>query len=149
MAEFEIVFWYWWVLAAILLAAELLSPGFFFLWMAISGFVTGCIALLMPSISLDVHVLIFSILAIVSIIIWKIYAKNYPIKSDRPLPNKRSEQYIGRVFTLIEPIENGYGKIKVDDSIWRVRCDDCDGGCEKVKVVAANGVVLKAEPIKG
>ncbi len=141
MAEFEVVFWYWWVLAALLLVAELLSPGFFFLWMAISGFVIGGIALLVPSISLDMQVLIFSVLAVFSIAVWKIYAKNHPIESDKPLLNKRSEQYIGRVFTLIEPIVNGYGKIKVDDSIWRVRCDDCDD-CKKVKVVGVDGVVL-------
>jgi len=147
MAEFEVVFWYWWVLAALLLVGELLSPGFFFLWMAISGFITGCIALLMPSINLDMQVLVFSVLAVISIAVWKLYSKNHPIESDKPLLNKRSEQYIGRVFSLIEPIENGYGKIKVDDSFWRVRCDNCGDDCDKVKVVGVDGVVLVATKV--
>jgi len=44
---------------------------------------------------------------------------------------------------LIEPIENGYGKINVDNSVWLVRCDDCGMGCEKVKVVGVVLVVTK------
>ena len=69
MVEIELVFWHWWVLAVFLLVIELLSPGFFFLWMAISGFVTGCVVLLMPSISLDMQVFIFSILSVAAILI--------------------------------------------------------------------------------
>jgi membrane protein implicated in regulation of membrane protease activity len=147
MTEIEIVFWHWWVLAVFMLVVELLSPGFFFLWMAISGFVTGSIVLLMPSISLDVQVLIFSVLSIASILIWKVYVKKHPTVTDNPLLNKRSAQYIGRVFTLIEPIENGHGKIKVDDSIWKVRGEECDVGT-KVKVVGADGVLLDVEIIR-
>ena len=147
MEIIEFVFWYWWVIAVFLLVIELLSPGFFFLWMAISGFVTGCVVLLMPSISLDMQVLIFSVLAVAAILVWKIYGKKHPIETDKPLLNKRSAQFIGRVFTLIEPIENGQGKIKVDDSIWKVRGEDCDIS-DKVKVVDADGLILKVEPIK-
>ena len=147
MAEIEIVFWHWWVLAVFMLVVELLSPGFFFLWMAISGFVTGSIVLLMSSISLDVQILIFSVLSIASILIWKVYVKKHPIVTDNPLLNKRSAQYIGRVFTLIEPIENGHGKIKVDDSIWKVRGEECGVGT-KVKVVGADGVLLDVEIIR-
>jgi len=147
MEEIVVVFWHWWVLAVLLLVVELLSPGFFFLWMAVSGFVTGCVVLLMPSISLDMQILIFSVLAVASIIIWKVYAKKHPIETDKPLLNKRSAQYIGRVFTLIEPLENGEGKIKVDDSIWKVQGENCDD-CVKVKVIAANGLILKVVPVK-
>ncbi len=147
METIELVFWHWWVIAVLLLVIELLSPGFFFLWMAISGFVTGCVVLLLPSISLDMQVLIFSVLAVASILFWKIYGKKHPTETDKPLLNKRSAQFIGRVFTLIEPIENGYGKIKVDDSIWKVQGKDCDIG-DKVKVIEADGVILKVLPIK-
>ncbi len=147
MVEIELVFWHWWVLAVFLLVIELLSPGFFFLWMAISGFVTGCVVLLMPSISLDMQVFIFSILSVAAILIWKVYVKKHPIETDKPLLNKRSAQFIGRVFALIEPIENGQGKIKVDDSIWKVRGEDCDIGA-KVKVIGADGVILDVEIIK-
>lgn len=100
MAELEIVFWNWWVLALILLVVELLAPGFFFLWMAASGFVTGCLLLLIPAIDIKIQVFIFSVLSVAAITAWKLYGKKHPIATDHPLLNKRGAQYIGRVFSL-------------------------------------------------
>jgi len=146
MTELVFVFWYWWVAALALLVVEILAPGFFFLWMAISGFVTGAIVFLLPAISTTMQVLIFSVLSVATIIVWKFYGKKYPIESDHPLLNKRGVQYIGRVFSLHEPIENGQGKIKVDDSIWKVHGEDCDINT-KVKVIACRGTVFEVEKI--
>ena len=144
MTELVFVFWYWWVLALILLAVEILAPGFFFLWMAISGFVTGALVLLIPVASMNIQVLVFSVLSVVNIIVWKFYSKKHPIESDHPLLNKRGVQYIGRVFNLHEPIKNGQGKIKVDDSIWKVHGEDCDIN-SRVKVIAIRGTVFEVE----
>lgn len=147
MAELEIVFWNWWVLALMLLVIELLAPGFFFLWMAASAFVTGCLLLLMPEIDVQLQVSIFSVLSVVAISAWKLYGKKHPIATDHPLLNKRGEQYIGRVFSLYKPIENGEGKIKVDDSIWKVHGKDCDINT-KVKVIAIRGTVFDVERVE-
>ena len=68
MAELEIVFWNWWVLALLLLVVELLAPGFFFLWMAASGFVTGCLLLLIPLIGVELQVVIFSVLSVIDLV---------------------------------------------------------------------------------
>jgi inner membrane protein len=147
MAELDFVFWYWWVLALVLLIIELLAPGFFFLWMAASGFVTGCLVLLIPAISMNGQIFVFSILSVIAIGVWKFYVKKHPIESDHPLLNKRGAQYIGRVFDLYEPIKNGRGKIKVDDSIWTVEGEDCDMAV-KVKVIRVNGTVFSVEKVQ-
>jgi membrane protein implicated in regulation of membrane protease activity len=146
MAELELVFWNWWVLALILLVIELLATGFFFLWMAAAAFVTGCLLYLIPAINGEWQVLIFSVLSVVAITAWKLYGKKHPITTDHPLLNKRGSQYIGRTFSLYKPIENGEGKIKVDDSIWKVHGQDCDAN-SKVKVVAIRGTVFDVETV--
>lgn len=147
MVEMEIVFWNWWVLALSLLVVELLAPGFFFLWMAAAAFVTGCLLLLIPVIGTELQLLFFSVLSVAAISGWKFYGKKHlPIDSDHPLLNKRGDQYIGRVFSLYHPIENGEGKIKVDDSIWKVHGEDCDINT-KVKVVAVRGTVFDVEQV--
>jgi membrane protein implicated in regulation of membrane protease activity len=147
MNELEVVFWNWWVLALILLIIELLAPGFFFLWMAASGLVTGLLLWLMPALDIQLQVSIFSVLSVVAITVWKLYGKNHPTVTDHPLLNKRGQQYIGRVFSLYQPIENGEGKIKVDDSIWKVHGEDCDINT-RVKVVAVRGTVFDVEKIR-
>ena len=141
MTELGVVFWYWWVLAVFLLGVEILAPGFFFLWLAISGFIVGTVLLLIPITSLEIQLLIFAILSIISIFIWRKYGIQHRPETDHPLLNKRGAQYIGRTFSLIEPIENGRGKIKVDDSIWTVQGEDCPIET-KVEVIAVNGTLF-------
>jgi membrane protein implicated in regulation of membrane protease activity len=147
MAELNIVFWNWWGLALILLVIELLAPGFFFLWMAASAFITGCLLLLIPVIGTELQVLTFSILSIIAISAWKLYGKKHPVATDHPLLNKRGDQYIGRVFSLYKAIENGEGKIKVDDSIWKVHGQDCNINT-KVKVIGINGAIFDVEKVE-
>ena len=144
MVEQIVVFWYWWVLALAFLVVEMLAPGFFFLWMSAAALVTGIMVWLLPTLSTDVQIAVFSMLSITAIIVWKYFVKKTLIQSDQPLLNKRGAQYIGRTFNLYEAIENGQGKIKVDDSIWKVHGKDCNIHT-KVKVTAVRGTVFDVE----
>ena len=144
MNELMIEFWYWWVLAVGFLAVELLAPGFFFLWLSVSAFVVGSILLMLPTLSFEVQLLLFSILAVISILVWRRYVSAKSQESDQPLLNQRGAQYIGRTFNVVVAIENGQGKIKVGDSIWMVEGEDCPIG-SKVKVVSVKGTVLEVE----
>lgn len=142
----EIVFWYWWVVAVVFLGLEILVSGFFFLWLALPALLVGTLLLLMPALAFDVQVLLFSLLAIAAVIGWWRYSSRRQHQSDHPLLNRRGQQYVGRTFNLIEAIENGQGKIKVDDGIWKVHGVDCPAG-SKVTVVAVNGTVFEVEPV--
>ena len=110
MNGFDIVFWYWWVLAVGFLALELIVSGFFFLWLAVSAFVVGAMLLLVAAMGVDVQLLLFSLLAVALLLFWRRYraALQSPL-SDHPLLNRRAEQYIGRTFNLIEPIRERSG----------------------------------------
>ncbi len=141
MTEFELVFWYWWVFALVFLGLEILVSGFFFLWMAAAAVVAGAMTGLIPSLSLETQIAVFSVLSIAAIMAWKFFVRKNIVTSDHPLLNRRGAQYIDRVFNLYEPIENGEGKIKVDDSIWKVHGKDC-GIDTKVKVTAVRGTVF-------
>ncbi len=141
---FEIIFWHWWSLGAILLIVELLAPGMFFIWMGESAFVVGGVLWMFPALGLEYQVMLFSTLSVLSIAVFRRFLKSNPIRSDRPLLNQRTAQYVGRVFTLDEAIINGRGKIRVDDSTWRVEGQDSPVGA-KVRVIGAEGVILKVQ----
>ncbi|MCF7967545.1 MAG: NfeD family protein [Methylococcaceae bacterium] len=144
---FELVFWHWWSLGAILLIVELLVPGMFFIWMGESAFVVGAVLWLFPGIDFEHQVILFSVLSVLSVAVFRRYLQRRPIESDRPLLNQRTAQYVGRVFTLEEPIVNGRGKIHVDDSTWRVEGEDCPQGT-KVRVTDAEGVILRVSSLE-
>ncbi len=142
----EFDFWHWWILAVGMMTLEVLLPTFFFIWLGAAAFVTGIILWLMPSLSWEIQLVIFSVLSIVSVIVSRKYYDNGEVDTDEPFLNRRSEQYIGRVITLKEPIIDGTGKIKVDDSIWKVVGDDCPAGT-KIRVVSADNVLLHVEVV--
>ncbi len=137
----HIVFWHWWILAGILLILELTAPAFFFLWLGIAAAAVGMILLVFPAISLQSQLVLFSIASVVAIIAWRKFRDSRPITTDQPNLNRRGHQYIGREFTLIDPIVNGVGKVTVDDSTWRVKGPDLDAGTT-IRVTDIDGVVF-------
>ena len=106
-------YWGWFAVGLVLLAFELIAPLTFFLWLGISALVTGLAALVLPGMPWEMQFLVFSILSVISIVISRRYLVGRQIKSDLPNLNRRAQQYVGRVFTLSEDIQQGVGKIKV------------------------------------
>ena len=141
----EINFWHWLIIAVVLISIEMLLVGsFYLLWMGIAAGVVGVLLFLIPGLSFLVQALIFTVLSVVTLVAYKQYQRNNPVLSDQPKLNRRGEQYIGRVFTLENPIVNGVGKVKVDDSTWKVSGEDMAAGT-KVKVAAVEGTTFQVE----
>lgn len=137
-------YWHWWLLAVVLLILEVFSPGVFFMWLGMAAGVTGLVVLLLPDLAWEGQVLLFGVASVVLAAVGKMVVKRRPIGTDQPALNRRGEQYVGRVFTLDNPIVNGQGKVRVDDTIWKVRGVDCPAG-STVSVVGVEGVVLLVE----
>ena len=89
---------------------------------------------------------VFTVLSVISVVAWRVYLKNNPIQTDAPTLNRRGQQYVGRVFTLTEAIVNGVGKIKVDDTLWKVNGKDAPVG-KGVRVVKVDGAILQVETV--
>ena len=140
----QIEFWYWLVAAVIMIVVEMLLPAAYFLWMGISAFIVGLLLYVMPTLPLLIQVIIFGVLSIVTLVLYKKHQRANPTVNDEPNLNRRGEQYVGRIFTLEEAIVNGVGKVKVDDSTWKVRGSDMPVGM-KVRVLSVDGTVFNVE----
>lgn len=140
----ELQYWHWWVLGLALLIVEMIVPGTFFLWIGIAAGVVGGLLLIWPHMAWELQFFIFAIMSVASLAFWHMYLRKHPTESDQPTLNRRGQQYVGRIFTLTEPIVNGIGKIRVDDTTWKVAGNDCTLG-SNVKVIAVDGVMLKIE----
>lgn len=138
----ELGYWHWWILAAVLVIFEVFAPGAFFLWLGIAAAVVGGIVFLVPAMTWEYQVLLFSILSVISIVVWRKFFRQTAADTDQPALNRRGEQYVGRVFTLTEPVSDGMGKIRVDDSTWKIRGEDCPVGTQ-VEVTGVDGTILE------
>jgi len=137
----NIVFWHWWILAGVLLILELTSPVFVFLWLGIAAAAVGILLLVFPSIPVEMQLVLFGVLSVVAVLTWRRYREIRPPQSDQPLLNQRGQQYTGRIFTLDHAIVNGEGKVKVDDSSWRIKGPDLPAGT-RVEITDVDGVVF-------
>lgn len=136
-------FWHWWILAVVLMILEVVLPGFILLWMGVSAAVVGVLVLALP-LSWEVQWLIFAVLSVASVIGGRVWLAKNPGSLPHPTLNRRGQAYVGRTFTLDTPVENGVGKLIVDDTTWKITGADMPAGA-KVKVTGVKGTVLTVE----
>ncbi|MEN9849365.1 MAG: hypothetical protein RL368_2105 [Pseudomonadota bacterium] len=134
--------WHWWAFGSMLLILEILLPGAFFIWIGIAAVVVGFLVMFMPYLSFESQLFIYAIIALIAVILGRAYFAKNPIQSEQPLLNERTLQYLGRVFTVVEPIIDGRGKVQIDGSFWRVEGEDCPEGT-RVKIVKVSGIHLE------
>ena len=137
--------WAWIISGLVLLALELFLPGGYLLWMGVAGIVTGLVALIW-TIGWPLQWLIFGGLSLVSIALWVRWTRSRPTPTDRPYLNRRAEQFIGQEAVLEQPIQQGFGRVVLGDTVWRVSGADLPLG-QRVRIVGNDGAVLKVEAI--
>jgi len=134
----------WWILALLLIAGELLLPGYFLLWIGIAAAAMGVVLWVVPTLGMLAQAIVFGVLAFAACVL---YAKFLRPRLERSAPgnerlNRRGEQMIGQRYELIEPIVNGRGKARVGDGQWLVSGPDLPAG-STVEVVAVQGTTLQ------
>jgi membrane protein implicated in regulation of membrane protease activity len=138
-------FWHWWILAALFAGIEIVAPGVFFIWLGAAAALTGLVALVIPGLGWELEALIFAVLAAASVVYWRRrISKSKGGDDPAAMLNRRGEQMIGRTAVLSEPIQNGRGKARIDDTVWRVEGADLPAGTP-IKVTGVDGAILKVE----
>ena len=139
--------WSWLIVGLALLGLELMLPGGVFLWLGISAIVTGLIRFVFP-LDFPHQVGVFGILGVMSILFWLRVARRYGNLTDRPLLNRRAERHVGEEMVLDEPITDGFGRVPIGDTIWRIAGPDLPAG-RRVRIVGHDGPVLRVVEAEG
>ncbi|MBA4785116.1 MAG: NfeD family protein [Pseudorhizobium pelagicum] len=140
--------WSWWIFGLLLLAAELLVPGVFLIWIGASAIVVGALSLLFWEAgfwSWQLQFVLFAALAAVLALFGRRFYSNNR-ETDEPLLNRRGETLVGRTATLREPIREGRGRVHLDDTWWSVRGPDLPAGTQ-VRITSADGGKLSVEAV--
>ena len=136
---------WWWVGAGALLGIlEILLPGIFLIWVAVAAWVTAIIVAVAPM-ALAWQLVIFVVLAFVTVFVGRQYYARNPVESADPNLNVRTSRLIGQIVTVESAIENGEGRVRVGDGVWNARGPDAPAGAS-VRIVAAEGTCLSVEP---
>jgi membrane protein implicated in regulation of membrane protease activity len=132
--------WNWLILAAVLLALEMVIPGVHFLWFGLAATVIGIVALAI-GIAWPWQVLAFVLLSVLVLLgVQRLVWPDAAI-SDLPDLNVRGQQYVGRSVVVEQAIENGRGKVRVGDTLWFAEGPDAPAGTW-VTVTGSRGTAL-------
>ena len=134
--------WTWLILGLLLIGAETIAPGVFLLWLGIAAILTGLLDYAF-GLSWQAAATAFAVLSVASVLAGRALTRRGVAGRDNAL-NRRGEALIGRRFRLDAPIVAGEGRIRVDDTVWRVIGPDLPAGAE-VTALRLDGATLVVE----
>ncbi|MCJ2133724.1 NfeD family protein [Methylobacterium sp. J-026] len=133
--------WSWVIAGLVLSGAEIAVPGVFLIWFGLAALATGLAAALIPM-PWQGQTLLFAGLAVVLVgIATRLSSRASPRDA---MLNRADRGLIGRAGVLAEPIVQGTGRLRFDDTLWRVEGPDLPAGA-RVRVVGLSGTVLRVE----
>ena len=138
--------WSWWILGLVFLGLEIVIPGVFLLWIGLAAIVVGAVSIPLWGTafwSWQLQLLIFAVLAVALPLVGR-RVSGSNTESDQPMLNRRVEGLVGRAATLEEPIVDGKGRIRLDDTTWIVQGPDMPAGA-KVRITTAKAGGLTVE----
>jgi hypothetical protein len=137
--------WIWLAGGILLCAAEALAPGVFLIWIGVAAAATGLVLFAAP-LAFEWQLLLFAALVGLAVASGRRIYLRAARPKDQPFLNRRAEGLAGRLVVLIDPIENGAGQARIDDTIWRVSGPDMPAGA-RVRVTGVAGAgLLRVEP---
>ena len=141
----HMVWWHWIVFALVLAALETLIPGAVAIWFAAAAAVIGVLLIVIP-IPWQWQFIGFALLGFAAMMWYLNYRKRNPDVVEQPNLNQRGLQYVGSELVLVEPIEQGSGKARLGDGVWKVSGPELPAGA-RVRVTGVNGTILTVIPV--
>ena len=132
--------WTWIIGGLALNGMEVLAPGAFLLWLGIAALATGLVAFAV-AMSLEASALVFAAFAVLAVLIGRRMMRQEPRNTGESALNDRGAQLVGRTFVLDAPITEGRGRVRVDDTMWRIEGPDLPAGAE-IRVTGVEGTLL-------
>lgn len=134
---------HWFVLALLLLIAELASGTTHLLWAAVAAGVTGLFAWLVPGSPWMLDMALFAMLLIALTLFARPLVRNRLLrKSDDPGLNERAASLIGAQGAAADAFVNGFGSVRIADTVWRARSEEPIEPGALVQVLGVDGVTL-------
>ena len=138
--------WIWTIAGILLLIAEVIAPGFFLIFIGAAAIATGIFTLLFD-LGLAPQLVLFVIYATVAVMMGKRwYAQPHDGDQEHSL-NDPARRVVGRVVTVVEPVDDHGGRVRLGDGEWSARGGPAAVG-DKVKITAVDGNCLTVEAIR-
>jgi membrane protein implicated in regulation of membrane protease activity len=133
--------WLWMIGGVVLLIAEVIAPGFFLVFIGGAAIAAGLFTLLF-GLGAEAQLALFALYALLAVMIGRRFYRQS--ESPDPLLNDPARRLVGRVVTVVSPIDEHDGRVRVGDSEWSARGGPAEVG-ERVRITGVDGNCLKVE----
>ncbi len=141
----EIIYWYWISFGLFMIFSEVVTPGFYFLWIGLAAILSGILSYLFPGLDFVVVGSFFAVVSVVFCYIGKISLYKKISSESASTLNNRGAQYVGQTVVVVEDIKNGVGKVKVGDGVWLAKSDADRNKGDSVKIIGVDGIQFIVE----
>ena len=137
--------WIWAIIGLVLLIAEIVAPGFFLVFLGVAAIATGLFTLLFD-LSLAPQLVLFVIYTALAVLIGKRWYAE-PDHADQSIRlNDPGERMLGKTVTVVDPVDEHGGRVRVGDGEWSARGGPAAAG-SRVRVTAVEGNCLLVENV--
>lgn len=135
--------WLWMIGGVVLLMAELIAPGFFLVWIGAAALITGVFALLFD-IGAAGQLALFALYSAIAVYAARRWYEGRPVETEDPMLNDRTARLLGRSVTVVEPVDEHGGRVRLGDGDWSARGGPAQAG-ERVRITGVEGNCLLVE----
>lgn len=138
--------WWWAIGGLVLLIAEVVAPGFFLIFLGIAAIATGLFTILFD-LGLAPQLALFVIYTGLALMIGKRWYAEPGTAEQRIGLNDPSRRLVGKTATVVDPVDDHGGRVRLGDSEWTARGGPAAAG-ERVEILAVDGNCLKVGAVR-
>jgi inner membrane protein len=135
--------WLWLIGGVILLIAEVIAPGFFLVFIGAAAIAAGLFTVLFGLGTVG-QLSLFVLYTLLAVMLGRRFYATSASASPIPFLNDPSRRLVGKVVTVVSPVDEHNGRVRVGDGEWSARGDPAAIG-ERVRITGIEGNCLKVE----
>jgi len=135
--------WLWLIGGVVLLIAEVIAPGFFLVFIGAAAISAGLFTVLF-GLGAVAQLALFAIYALIAIMFGRRFYAASPSASPIPFVNDASRRLVGKVVTVVSPVDEHHGRVRVGDGEWSARGGPAAIG-DRVRITGIEGNCLMVE----
>jgi len=137
----------WFLVGLTLILLELSAPGLIIAFFGVGAWITS-LSCLIFSPSINMQLIIFIIVSLLSLLLLRKQLKNKFFGADNKQEDTLEDEYIGKTVQVIAPIlKKKQGKVSFKGTVWSAVSDqDIDEG-NTARIISKESIVLKVEKV--
>jgi membrane protein implicated in regulation of membrane protease activity len=135
--------WLWLIGGVILLILEVLAPGFFLVFIGAAAIAAGLFTVLF-GLGIAGQLALFVLYTLLAVMLCRRFYATSNSASPIPFLNDPSRRLVGKVVTVVSPVDEHHGRVRLADGEWSAKGGPAAIG-ERVRITGIDGNCLRVE----